>query len=342
MIEPSTDWRETIPPGEEAILLRHAEALRDLQRAHTRKSGPGRALHRKGHAGVRAEVTPRPDLPAHLRVGMFAEPRTYPAYVRFSNGSGALQRDGKGDVRGVALKVVGAPGKKLIPGMEDAKTQDFLMIRTPSTPFRDATEFVGVVRGASDPRALFELGREIGFGRLFAILRRLAGGLGEPVTTMAGLRYYSALPIRFGEYAAHYAFWPAGPVDMAPRGSGTHALRDDLVARLREAPLRFDLLVQLFVDEERTPIEDASVEWRESDSPFVPVADVVIPRQDLWSEAGRRVEDFVERLSFDPWHAPVDFRPLGNMMRARSHAYRLSVTERGAAPEPDGTERFDP
>jgi len=28
-------------------------------------------------------------------------------------------------------------------------------------------------------------------------------------------------------------------------------------------------------------------------------------------------------------------------MRARNHAYRLSTIERGAAPEPDGSERFD-
>ena len=44
-------------------------------------------------------------------------------------------------------------------------------------------------------------------------------------------------------------------------------------------------------------------------------------------------------MSFDPWHAPEDYRPLGNMMRARNPAYRLSTIERqAAAPEPNGTE----
>ena len=68
---------------------------------------------------------------------------------------------------------------------------------------------------------------------------------------------------------------------------------------------------------------------------------LTIPRQDLRLPRNRRVADFVETLSFDPWHAPEEFRPLGNMMRARNVAYRLSTQERGVAPEPDGTERFD-
>jgi hypothetical protein len=66
----------------------------------------------------------------------------------------------------------------------------------------------------------------------------------------------------------------------------------------------------------------------------------VIERQDVASERGRSIASFVEKLSFDPWHALVEHRPLGAMMRARNHAYRLSTAERGAAPEPDGSETF--
>ena len=44
MNEPRTDWKETIEPGEDEILLRHAETLRDLQRKAAKKDGVGRAL----------------------------------------------------------------------------------------------------------------------------------------------------------------------------------------------------------------------------------------------------------------------------------------------------------
>jgi hypothetical protein len=46
------------------------------------------------------------------------------------------------------------------------------------------------------------------------------------------------------------------------------------------------------------------------------------------------VAALVESLSFDPWHALECFRPLGHMMRARNHAYRVSTQARNAAPEP--------
>jgi hypothetical protein len=70
------------------------------------------------------------------------------------------------------------------------------------------------------------------------------------------------------------------------------------------------------------------------------VARLIIEQQDVASERGRAVAAFVEKLAFDPWHALVEHRPLGAMMRARNHAYRLSTAERGAAAEPDGSETF--
>jgi hypothetical protein len=57
--------------------------------------------------------------------------------------------------------------------------------------------------------------------------------------------------------------------------------------------------------------------------------------------ARQKLSDYVETLSFDPWHALVEHRPLGDMMRARNVAYRVSTQARKAAAEPDGSERFD-
>jgi hypothetical protein len=50
--------------------------------------------------------------------------------------------------------VLGVAGKKVIPGMEDATTQDFLAIRTPAVPMRNADEFVTLVRAARTPALL--------------------------------------------------------------------------------------------------------------------------------------------------------------------------------------------
>ena len=91
--------------------------------------------------------------------------------------------------------------------------------------------------------------------------------------------------------------------------------------------------MQLFEDAERTPIEDASVEWKEEVAPFRTVGRLVIPPQDVASEQGKRVAAYVESLQFDPWHALVAHKPLGIVMRARNAAYRVSGSQRGSKDE---------
>jgi hypothetical protein len=103
----------------------------------------------------------------------------------------------------------------------------------------------------------------------------------------------------------------------------------------------YDFRVQFYCDEARTPIEDGSREWKEADAPFTTLARLSLVKQQMNSPRGRRLAEMIEGLSFDPWHTTEEFRPLGNLMRARNHAYRLSTQHRGAASEPDGSESLD-
>jgi hypothetical protein len=66
------------------------------------------------------------------------------------------------------------------------------------------------------------------------------------------------------------------------------------------------------------PIEDASVEWHERDSPYRRVARIRIPMQTV--EEGNRSES-CEQMAFNPWHAIADHRPLGDFNRARREIY---------------------
>src|SRR4051812_37346195 len=106
---PSTAWKEVVPEGEAAKLEGLAEQLRELQRKNAAKREVKRALHAKCHVSARAEFTVLPDLPEHARVGLFATPKTFNAYVRFSNGAGVSRKDSAADQRGVAIKVLGVP-----------------------------------------------------------------------------------------------------------------------------------------------------------------------------------------------------------------------------------------
>lgn len=334
---PSTDWQEVVAPDENERFEDYAQKLHALQKGRVKDNKTPRALHAKQLLGARAEFTVLPDLPEYARVGIFATPQTFPSWVRFSNGSGGTQHDRKGDVRGFAIKLIGVEGKKVIQALASARTQDFLMIHTPSTPFRNADDFMFFALNASSPLTLLPklIGR-FGLRRTFAMLGQLKNGALRPIPTLAGERYFSALPIKYGPYAVHYAVKPSAALS-APSGESSAAdfLNQDLIARLKQGPLRFDFMVQFFKNKEATPIEDASVEWKESDAPFITVARIEISQQDLTSAEGQRVQEYIEKLSFDPWHATEDFRPLGDMMRARNTAYRVSTQARGAAKEPD-------
>ncbi len=342
MTAPSKDWKEVIPADEATRFEGFAVQLRDLGRARARGGKAMRALHAKGNAGVEAELTVLPDLPEHARVGLFALPRSYPAWVRFSNGGGARQSDKKGDVRGMALKIVGVDGKKVIPGLEDEKTQDFLLIQSSAQPFSNADDFVWLVTAAARPLTLLpRLFGHFGLGAGFRLLRKFLGAINRPVVSLATSSYFSALPTRFGDYAVRYALVPRATAPAGAKPVGTvDYLGDELATRLAKEPVIYDLKIQFFVDEVRTPIEDGSVDWLESDSPYLTVATLTLPVQDLKSTRGTAIAEFIEGLSFDPWHAQELLRPLGNLMRARNAAYRLSTRERGAAKEPDGSERF--
>jgi hypothetical protein len=166
-------------------------------------------------------------------------------------------------------------------------------------------------------------------GRTFALLGALQKGLGRPVPSLAANQYFSALPLRFGPYAARFTFVPldgAGALGPTPL-----RLADELARRLKAGPLRWDFRVQFFSDERRTPIEDPTVDW---DTPYVPLARLTLPPQDCESPRGQQLLSWSDGLSYDPWHAQEELRPLGAMMRSRSAAYRVSNQARGAASEP--------
>ena len=96
----------------------------------------------------------------------------------------------------------------------------------------------------------------------------------------------------------------------------------------------FDFVLQFYVNDRFTPIEDSSVPWKPENAPFVAAARLRIPKCDLSDPRIKTLSEAVDRLSFSPWHAIEDHRPLGNVMRARKVAYRMSSDFRHHDREP--------
>jgi len=113
-----------------------------------------------------------------------------------------------------------------------------------------------------------------------------------------------------------------------PRPFSHDYFHEELTLRLKKQDICFDFLVQFFVDTEKTPIEDISVPWLESESPYSKLAELVIPSRDLDSEEAKAEQTYIDSLGFNCWHASDDHRPLGNLQRARKMIYEASAAGR--------------
>ena len=70
-------------------------------------------------------------MPKPLQQGLFAAPKTYNAWIRFSNAPPNIQSDKKRSGRGLAIKILDVEGPNLGNDPIGTKTQDFLMTTSP-------------------------------------------------------------------------------------------------------------------------------------------------------------------------------------------------------------------
>ena len=309
-----------------------------------------RDAHPKHHGTVQAEFRVRNDVPESLRHGVLATPgASYPAWIRFSNAF-RVRHDLVRDARGMAVKLMGVD-----PERRDA-TQDFLMVTFPAFFAATAADFLDFPAVVSMPSSGTGPGAALGafirtaryFFRLhpfrfrwraFRALRRSATRTLSPLT----LRYFSQTPYRLGPHVVKFGVRPHQQPSFGDRlrlellafvyglnslpfvkltfAKWEHMLRDALFRTLASQGADFDFVVQRQADPERMPIDDATVVWDESASPFVAVATIHIPPQPLDAAAIDERLAFSEQLSFTPWHTLPEHLPIGSINEARRVVY---------------------
>ena len=118
-----------------------------------------RDAHAKAHGCLKANFEVL-DLENRYRRGLFAEPGSYKAWVRYSSGDGRAQSDTIWDARGMAVKVMGVSGEKLLEVEKDATTQDFILMNGSTFFMRSLREYVAFTRyqQRGDPVGYFREG----------------------------------------------------------------------------------------------------------------------------------------------------------------------------------------
>ncbi len=137
------DAVEVVQPDEEATIGEVLEVFHRLQTLTFEKHRHAvRAAHAKSHGILRGTLTVLGGLAAPLAQGLFAAARAYPVIVRLSTAPGDILADGIASFRGLALKVIGVDGPKLLPELADAVTQDLLFVNHPAFPTGDVRSFL--------------------------------------------------------------------------------------------------------------------------------------------------------------------------------------------------------
>jgi hypothetical protein len=335
---------ERIQPDEEASLQSIIDTFKAQMRGLWKPGGFERGGNTKTHGIVRAEFIVHDGLPPQFRHGIFALPKTYRAWVRFS-GPGPYVTPDIDDVgfMSISIKLLGVPGPKLMD--EEKHTLDMFGVSTPTfvTPDTKANAQLQV-ESLKNAQIFYFLNFHRPHVADFIMQALFIKTQSSPFEAP----YFSCVPYLLGEgQAMQYSVWPKSrkrtKIPRLPLRPPDDYLRNAMVASLQAGDVEFDIRLQRQTDSHLMPLENNGVLWPERLSPRVSVATLRLPKQKFDSPAQM---EFAKRLSYNPWHCIAEHRPLGNQSRARKRMYESLSTLRhsmNAVPhyEPNGDEVFE-
>lgn len=335
---------EKLFPDEEAYLDSIVDSFEKQMRLLWKPGAFERGGNTKTHGIVRGEFIVHDRLPVELRHGIYAEPKTYRAWVRFS-GPGPYITPDIDDVglMSISIKLMGVPGPKL---MEEEKfTQDMFAVSTPTFVTPDTVANAQLQIESLKNGTIFYF---LNLHRSHALDLVMQSLWLKTQSSPLEAPYFSCVPYLLGEgQAMQYSVWPKSKrrtrIPRLPFRPPDDYLRDALVASLAKEDVELDIRLQLQTDSHLMPLENNAVLWPEKLSPRISAATLRLPRQKFNSPAQLA---FARQLSYNPWHSIAEHRPLGNQNRARRRMYdtlsRLRHTM-NAVPlyEPTGDEVFE-
>lgn len=303
-------------PGEAAFIASIAQQT--LARVKLQyPAGKGLVLrdaHPKTHGLVRAEFIVVDSVPPELQHGVFAQPHTFDALIRFSAGGVAVQPDTVEQARGMAIKLLGVAGNKILDDERNAQTQDFVMVNFPVFFSRNLKDYEELHRAlAAGTTADFFSTRPVEKKAFYEINH-------QPFYNPLQVPYWSETPYKLGTKAIKFSARPiTTQANVKPAVTGPDYLREAMVKQVDSADVYFEFLIQVQTDPVKMPVEDSVVDWDEAIAPFQRVALIRIPKQNIADHVNLEI---AEQLSFTPWHALPEHRPLGSINRARRVIYQ--------------------
>lgn len=319
--------QEYPPEGEDALI----EQVLEMSRSSMTSQQPVlRDQHPKSHGFVQGEFIVEDNISGDLKVGVFAEKKSYPVWIRFSNGSGRRDQDGnflsdtEGDIRGMAIKLMNIEGDRAIENTPHKNEQDFILINSPIMFVRDVQGYIDLfpvlanmtINADGKPSVPEHLEPQFqAIAYAFPILNKIRA---KKTSSPLKINYWSATPFKLGDHAMKYSVVPHSiqesfnPEDETDENYLRKALIKHLEKEKKDA--YFDFKIQLQTDAYNMPVEDPTVEWDIRESPYIKVATIKIPAQNFNTTERKELD---KQQSFSPWHSLLMHQPLGGVNRAR-------------------------
>ncbi len=283
-----------------------------------------RGAHSKGHACVKAYFKVNEDIAKDLRHGILKYPdNEYKSWIRFSNGASRVKGnyDYNKDARGMAVKLVNIFEQGIMQKANAPEYQDFLMHDSPvffTANMEDYNQFT-----ESSNKVLYFISDPNPFNWKLRGLKHGLATLKHPPESLLDNQYFSNTAYKLGPHNIKFTAKSCnGSLNRIKADQmDKHFLRNEMSEKLENSDACFNFMIQKQDPNKRMPIEDPSVLWDENDSPFISVAKIIIPKQIFDTPEQQR---FCENLSFSPWNALPEHRPIGELNRIRKAVYKAS------------------
>jgi len=278
-----------------------------------------RDAHPKAHGCVKADLKINNKLlPYDLRVGLFEKNREYKSIVRFSNGDPDFKKhDAEADVRGMALKIINVPYQNYLQqiGVESGTSNhDFVFMNAGEFFIPNPHEYEKFMNAT---KGRFGIVKYLltHWGTLGSLLKARVK-VGNPLE----VDYSSATPYKLGKTSMKMKFKACKRSKTeVPKNGANDFLGQNLESSLSQAGACFDFFVQLNKDPKKNNIENAMKKWSVKKSPFYKVGRLEVNKQSGFRTQSRMKA--CENMTFNPWRAHPENRPMGGVNRVRLEVY---------------------
>jgi len=276
-----------------------------------------RAVFRKQHGIAYGTFIVNKDIDPEFKVGIFAGD-SYECAVRFSSDTGPTSPDLHSTL-GLGLKLLGVEGPKLLG---EGTNADFIFQNIDRFFARDAQQMCAfTTAGVVDHDYDSYINKH---PKLAGILNAMT----KVEASCLSASYWAILPFKLGD--KNIVKYRLVPVD-ADRGApfnDTNYLALDLQQRLRTRPAKFSFEIQLRTNDATMPLDDAQVVWSTEESPYISIAELHFPQQDICA-IGQ--PEFGTNLAFNIWRTLPQHEPLGSIAKTRKVVYAASAEARHQA-----------